>query len=122
MRTPAKTTAASRKAPKSLSPQALDLVAQRFKVLSDPARLALVQHLMAGEQTVGALCVACKGAQANTSRQLAILHDEGILARRKEGLHVYYSIADSSIEQLCELVCSSLSRRLDQLRDEFPDA
>ena len=133
MSTPAKTSGSGRKAPKkaasraeaggkSLSPQALDLVAQRFKVLSDPARLALVQHLMAGEQTVGALCIACKGAQANTSRQLAILHDEGILARRKEGLHVYYSIADSSIEQLCELVCSSLSRRLDQLRDEFPDA
>lgn len=105
---------------KSLSPKALGLVAQRFKALSDPARLALVQRLMAGEKTVGELCAECGGTQANTSRQLALLHDEGILARRKEGLHVHYSIADASIEQLCELVCSSLSQRLERLREEFP--
>lgn len=105
---------------KSLSPKALGLVAQRFKALADPARLALVQRLMAGEKTVGELCLECGGTQANTSRQLALLHDEGILARRKDGLHVHYSIADANIEKLCELVCSSLSQRLERLREEFP--
>jgi DNA-binding transcriptional ArsR family regulator len=103
-----------------LSPQALELVAQRFRALSDPSRLALLQALMEGERTVGELCAVCPCSQANVSRHLALLFEEGILSRRKEGQHVHYSIADATIQRLCELVCGSLSRRLDDLRDEFP--
>jgi ArsR family transcriptional regulator len=35
-----------------------------------------------------------------------------LLGRRKEGLEVFYSIADSSIFKLCELVCGSLEKQL----------
>ncbi|MFN9787741.1 MAG: ArsR/SmtB family transcription factor [Planctomycetia bacterium] len=102
-----------------LSNEALELVAQRFRALGDPSRLALLQALMEGERTVGELCLVCPTSQANVSRHLALLHEEGVLARRKDGQHVHYRIADASISQLCELVCGSLSRRLDLLRDEF---
>jgi ArsR family transcriptional regulator len=97
----------------------LELVAQRFRALGDPSRLALLQALMEGERTVGELCLVCPTSQANVSRHLALLHEEGVLARRKDGQHVHYRIADASISQLCELVCGSLSRRLDLLRDEL---
>jgi ArsR family transcriptional regulator len=42
---------------------------------------------------------------------LKILQDAGLLARRQEGNTVFYSIADKSVFELCELVCSSLQER-----------
>ncbi len=111
-----------RQGAETLSVQALELVAQRFRALGDPSRLALLQALMDGERTVGELCLVCPTSQANVSRHLAMLHEEGLLSRRKDGQHVHYKIADPSIAKLCELVCGSLSRRLDGLREELPSA
>lgn len=111
-----------RQGAETLSVQVLELVAQRFRALGDPSRLALLQALMDGERTVGELCLVCPTSQANVSRHLAMLHEEGLLSRRKDGQHVHYQIADPSIAKLCELVCGSLSRRLDGLREELPSA
>lgn len=105
----------------ALSDAALALVARRFKALSDPSRLALLQQLMAGERSVGELAQAVGMTQANVSRHLTLLTTEGLLARRKDGLFVHYSIADPCVEQLCELVCASLAKRFDGARDALPD-
>ena len=45
--------------------------------------------------------------------------DAGILARRKEGLQVFYAIADPSIFELCELVCGSLEKQHTQRAEVF---
>lgn len=95
-----------------LSDDALELVARRFAVLGEPARLRLLQALMEGERHVGALATLTGSTPANTSRHLASLADAGFLRRRKEGLQVFYSVADPSVFQLCELVCG-------RLRDDF---
>ena len=95
----------------TLSLAALGAVARRFRALADPTRLALIQELMQGERTVGALHAAVGTSQANASKQLAALAAEGVLARRREGVYAYYRIADPSIHALCELVCDSLARR-----------
>jgi len=42
-----------------------------------------------------------------------------VLARRKEGLQVFYSIADSSIFKLCELVCGSLEKQFTKQAGAF---
>ncbi|MEZ6188441.1 MAG: metalloregulator ArsR/SmtB family transcription factor [Planctomycetota bacterium] len=94
-----------------LSADALIAVARRFRALSDPTRLALLQELMQGERTVGELTEAAETSQANASKQLAALAAEGILGRRKQGVRVYYRIVDPSISALCELVCGSLAQR-----------
>ncbi len=110
------------KPPKApLSDAALALVARRFKALSDPSRLALLQRLMAGESSVGELAAAVAMTHANVSRHLTLLTAEGLLARRKDGLFVHYSIADPCVEKLCELVCASLAKRFDGARDALPD-
>ena len=95
-----------------LSDEALELVARRFAVLSDPLRLKLVHALFDGELHVNALVEATGGTQANVSRQLQTLTQAHILQRRKEGLQVFYSIADPSIFKMCELVCGSLEKSL----------
>jgi len=94
-----------------LSDEALVLIARRFALLSEPMRLRLLHTLFTGERNVNALVEASGGTQANVSRHLQALADAGILARRKEGLQVFYSIADPSIFQLCELVCGSLEKQ-----------
>jgi ArsR family transcriptional regulator len=99
-----------KKAP-NLSPEALGLVAQRFRVLSDPTRLGLLQSLFEGERTVQELCRRTGAGQANASKHLGILAREGFVTRRKEGLFVYYSIADESVFQLCEVVCGGLAEK-----------
>jgi len=104
---------------KELSNTALNLVARRFKALSEPIRLQLVMAVMAGEKSVGELVELTGAHQANVSRHLHTLADAGLLERRKEGLHVYYSIADSTIFDLCELVCGSVEDYLKTQVDAF---
>lgn len=95
-----------------LSDDALTLVARRFAILSEPMRLRLLQILLGGEKHVNAIAEAVGGTQANVSRHLQTLADAGMVSRRKEGLQVLYSIADPSIFQLCDLVCSSLEKQM----------
>lgn len=104
---------------KELSDTALNLVARRFKALSEPIRLQLVMAVMAGEKSVGELVELSGAHQANVSRHLHTLADAGLLTRRKEGLHVFYSIADSTIFDLCELVCGSVEDYLKTQVDAF---
>ncbi|MFA5262607.1 MAG: metalloregulator ArsR/SmtB family transcription factor [Opitutaceae bacterium] len=102
-----------------LSNEALQLISQRFAVLAEPMRLRLVHCLFEGEQNVSQLVKASGSTQANVSRHLQSLTLAGILSRRKEGLQVFYSIADPSIYGLCELVCGSLEKQLAKQVDAF---
>lgn len=100
------------KNPRSLSDAALELIARRFAVLSEPMRLRLLHALFNAEKSVGALVEETGGTQANISRHLQSLANAGILSRRKVGLHAYYSIADPSTYKLCDLVCGSIEKQL----------
>lgn len=107
--------AAKKKEMKPLGREALELVAQRFRALGDPTRLALLQALFGGEKTVQELCELTGTGQANASKHLSLLADQGLVARRKEGLFVHYSIDDPTVFELCEVVCGSLARRYEEV-------
>ncbi len=94
------------------SPEAIELISWRFAVLSAPMRLRLIHALIDGEKNVNALVKEMGATQANVSRHLQTLTQAHIVTRRKEGLQVFYSIADSSIIELCELVCGGLEKQL----------
>ena len=108
--------------PSLVSDEALELVARRFAVLGEPMRLRLLRALFDGEKPVNALVAITGGTQANISRHLQTLTAAGLLARRKEGLQVFYSIADPSIFKLCELVCGSLEKQLSKQAGAFAAA
>jgi ArsR family transcriptional regulator len=93
-----------------ISDGAIELLAHRFAVLGEPMRL--LRALFDGEKNVSTLVELTAGTQANISRHLQTLTTAGLLGRRKEGLEVFYSIFDSSIFTLCELVCGSLEKQL----------
>ena len=94
----------------ALSDDALGHVARRFAVLGEPSRLVILRELMSGERAVGDLGERTGLAQANLSRHLQCLHQAGIVGRRKEGLRVFYHVADRSIFDLCSIVCGSVGR------------
>ena len=97
---------------RSLSDDALALIARRFAVLAEPMRLRLLHSLFASEKSVNMLVELTGGTQANGSRHLQTLLHAHMVVRRKEGLQVFYAIADPSIFTLCEQVCGSLEKSL----------
>jgi DNA-binding transcriptional ArsR family regulator len=94
----------------SISPELLACIAERFKVLAEPARLHILQVLRAGELTVSELVETTGLGQANVSKHLQLLHAQGFVARRKEGLFTRYRLADSDVFRLCDIVCGRLER------------
>ena len=96
----------------SLSVEALDMIAERFKVLSEPIRLQILHTLQEGEKSVNELTETVHTSQPNVSKHLKILLKNGLLDRSQRGNTVFYSIADESIFTLCETVCGSLEEQL----------
>ena len=94
----------------ALTPELLALVAERFKALAEPTRLSLLNSLRHREMTVSELIEATGLAQANISKHLQLLHSLGFVDRRKEGLYVYYRLADQDVFQLCDIMCGRLER------------
>jgi DNA-binding transcriptional ArsR family regulator len=97
---------------KNLSDEALALIAGRFKLLGEASRLRLLIVLEDGEKKVGELVSSTGLTQANVSRHLAALSEGGVLERRREGLNVFYRIADPGVFAMCESVCGSLQKTL----------
>ena len=97
---------------RELSEAALAMIAERFKVLAEPMRLKILHALWDDERTVGEIIDAVGALQANVSKHLGVLQQAGLVSRRKDGLRVFYRIADPSVFELCEVVCESLHDRL----------
>ena len=91
----------------ALTPDAIRLIAERFKVLAEPARLEILNSLRAGERTVTELVQETGLGQANVSKHLGLLHAHNFVARRKEGVSVYYMLAES-VDELCDIMTSQL--------------
>ena len=83
----------------------IEAVARRFEVLGEPARLTLLSSLRTGgEQSVGELVEATGLRQSNVSKHLSTMAEAGLLARRRDGVHVYYALDDPTLGALCMLV------------------
>lgn len=96
-----------------LPDELLDYVADRFRVLSDSTRLRILRHLMDhGQATVGEIVDATRCSQANVSKHLRILLDARVVRRRAEGTSAYYSVADPSVPELCDIVCGGIRQRV----------
>jgi len=99
-----------------IPPEFAELVGQRFAVLAEPMRIRLLDALRHREEaSVGQLAGALGAGHANASKHLNVLYAERMVARRKEGTSVLYSISDPSVFRLCEEVCGGIQRSLREL-------
>lgn len=74
--------------------------AKLFKALGDPTRLLIVEMLLKGELCVCKIIPSTGKSQPTVSAHLKILHEAGIVKFRREGLSIYYSLADEKIKDL----------------------
>jgi DNA-binding transcriptional ArsR family regulator len=98
--------------PHPLPEELAELIARRYRALGDPLRVRMLDLLRGQELSVTALADRLDAGQQNVSKHLAVLVDAGMLARRKDGTHAYYRIADEGVFTLCEQVCGSLQTQL----------
>lgn len=106
---------------RDLNDAALEMIASRFRLMSEPMRLKILHTLGDREMNVGELVAATGANQANVSKHLGILHDAGVVGRRKQGLTVHYRVTDATIFDLCDLVCSRLKSHFDLRRLSLSD-
>jgi DNA-binding transcriptional ArsR family regulator len=99
-----------------LTADTIVLVAERFRALAEPARLQLMNELRDGERTVGDLVEATGLTTANVSKHLQLLHGAGFVTRRKEGLYVYYMLADADVFRLCDIMCGRIDSETERRR------
>jgi DNA-binding transcriptional ArsR family regulator len=103
--------------PHPLPEPIVELVARRFRVIGEPMRIRILDRLRDGEATVAELTEHLATSQQNVSKHLGVLHQAGILSRRKDGTSTLYAIADESVLALCEQVCGGLQRQFSDLAE-----
>lgn len=83
--------------------------AELFRVLSAPMRLRILKNLCDGEKNVSELLADIDTTQPNMSQHLNTLYKSGVLGKRREGVQIYYRVADERVVNLCKVVCSQVA-------------
>jgi DNA-binding transcriptional ArsR family regulator/rhodanese-related sulfurtransferase len=95
------------------------------KALASPHRIEMLELLAQSERTVDSLAAEIGLSLANASQHLQVLRQAALVDRRKEGLSVYYRLADPSVFDLCAALHTVAERRLADLdrlvREHFGD-
>lgn len=75
-----------------------------LKAISHEGRLMILCHLSTGEKSVTELEELLSARQAAVSQQLSRLRTEGLVAPRREGKAIYYSLTDRRAVKMLEMV------------------
>lgn len=95
--------------------QVIDTVAELFRVLAHPSRVRIVARLNEGECDVSALTEELGLPAANVSQHLALLRAHHLVAVRRAGTHVFYSLRDPRTADV-------INRALDVLAEDISHA
>src|SRR5215469_12217700 len=85
------------------------------KALASPARLELLDLLAQGERSVEDLAREAALSVANASAHLQVLHRAHLVVSRKEGLRVYYRLADPAVYRLWVALREAGRRQLSEI-------
>ncbi len=83
-----------------------DRAAEFLKMVSGRSRLLLLCHLWDGEKSVGELARLTGARDTAVSQQLALLRGNGLVATRRAGQTIYYSLANAQAVRVLELLHS----------------
>lgn len=82
------------------------------KALANPARLELLDLLAQGERSVEDLAEAARMKVSNTSAQLRTLASAGLVSSRRDGVRIYYRLADKDVSAFLGQVQDFAASRL----------
>lgn len=83
------------------NPGELEVLASRFKILAEPARLQILAALCNQERSVQEICDRTGLLQGNVSKHLRLMKDAGVVTCRREGIWRYYRVIDTELLALC---------------------
>lgn len=86
--------------------------AEFFRALAHPVRIRILEALVRGERTVGQLQRDLGLEQSLVSQQLAILRAKNVVAPRKHGTTVYYTVRDPLLSDLLDVARRIFNRHL----------
>lgn len=106
-----------------ISDDQLERAAAIFRAAGDISRLKLLHRLSDGEWCVTELAEAANVGLSTVSQQLRLLRAERIVARRRAGKHIFYSLADSHVSDLIRSAIDHAAEphthtKTDDLQDE----
>ena len=91
-----------------------ELQAEVCKTLSSPKRLEILNALKEGEKTVSELVEILGVPKANVSQHLAVMRHRGILDSRRDGVNIYYRVANSKVIKACLLMREVLTEQMQE--------
>ena len=99
------------------SDQVLKRAADLFRLMSAPMRLKIISALCQSEKNVTELLACVATTQPNMSQHLKTLYKAGILGKRRDGVQIYYHIANPHVTALCRAVCSQVATDMGAVGD-----
>ena len=91
-----------------------ELQADVCKIFSNAKRLEIINILKDGETSANELIERTGLSKANLSQHMAILKTRGVILTRREGVNLYYRIANPKIIQACNLMREVLAEQIQE--------
>lgn len=102
--------------PREFKDGIFEQLARIGSAFSSPKRVEIVDLLAQGPRTVESIAAATAMTVANTSRHLGILRTSGLVNSRRDGLHVVYRLAESSVATGYQALRALAESRLSEVR------
>jgi ArsR family transcriptional regulator len=99
---------------KALQEEIDQLHAELCQCLADPRRISILYALSEGQKNVSELMEALDMNRATASRHLKVLRDGSMVKTEREGVSVYYSLADERVIEALDLLREVLAHVLAQ--------
>jgi DNA-binding transcriptional ArsR family regulator len=97
-----------------------EIAAELFSLMATPMRLKIISALCQGEKSVSDLLAGIASTQPNMSQHLSHLYRAGILARRRDGVQIYYRVQNERAVALCRAVCTQIAIEIDDPEAVLP--
>ncbi len=99
---------------KALQAEIGELHAEICQCLADPKRIAILYALSDGKKNVGQLTDTLGFNRATASRHLKVLRERSMVTTERDGVTIYYSLADQRVIEALDLLREVLAQILSQ--------
>jgi len=99
-----------------LDKRIFQLHAELCKTLASPIRLELLSLLRDGKKSVSELAALSGVRQATVSQHLAVLRQRGVVSARRDGMNVFYEVANPKVTVACSIIREVLFEYLNDMQ------
>jgi DNA-binding transcriptional ArsR family regulator len=97
---------------KALRHEINQLHAEICQCLADPTRISILYALSDGRENVGELAEMLETHRATVSRHLKVLREGSMVTSERDGVNIYYSLADQRVIEALDLLREVLAQTL----------